>query len=326
MPLAGELMSAVTSLIALVGPTGSGKTALAVALAERFNGEVVNADSRQVYRHMDIGTAKPSAAEQTRIPHHLLDIRDPDQVLSVAEYQDYANAAIQDVAARGRLPLLVGGSGQYVTATIEGWQTPEVPPDSALRAALQADADQFGYEALYQRLIALDPASAEIIDGRNVRRVIRALEVCLISGQPFSQQRLKQPPPYHLLELGLTMERIALDSRLDARIDRMLEHGLLDEVRRLLDMGYDRHLSAMSSLGYRQLGAYLAGETDWPTAVRAFKQATRQFARRQMTWFNHHGAPMWLDAAYDSFPAASEIVAEWLTTRNSGNDVFQTAL
>src|SRR5579859_6573708 len=165
-------------LVAIVGATGVGKTAQAIQLAQAFNGEIVSADSRQVYRKLDIGTAKPTAAERAQAVHHLIDIVDPDYVLSLAEYQEQAYAAIADIHQRGHLPLLVGGTGQYVTATLEGWRAPEVPPDEPLRAALLSEAEQFGGEALYARLLTLDPGVAGLIDPRNVRRVIRALEVC----------------------------------------------------------------------------------------------------------------------------------------------------
>jgi tRNA dimethylallyltransferase len=309
-------MTLPISVVSLVGATGVGKTALAIQLAEAFNGEIINADSRQIYRHMDIGTAKPTSAEQARVKHHLIDLVDPDYTLSLAEYQDKAYAAINAVAARGRLPLLVGGTGQYVTATLEGWHAPEVPPDLALRAQLQQDVDNMGADALYARLVALDPDAQTLIDARNVRRVIRALEVCLITGHPFSTQRLKIPPPYRVLELGLNLDRAVLDIRLDARIDRMLEQGLLDEVRNLLAAGYDRQLPSMSSLGYKQLSAYLSNELDWDIAIHDFKLVTRQFARRQMTWFTRHGNPLWLDAATIVYPTAYESIAHWLAGKN----------
>ena len=313
----GESMSpSIIPVVSLIGATGVGKTALAIYLAEVFNGEIVNADSRQIYRYMDIGTAKPNAIEQNRVRHHLLDIAEPDMVINLAEYQDQAYAAISDITTRGKIPFLVGGTGQYVTATIEGWRTPEVAPDLALRALLQAEADQLGAQTLYERLIALDPGAQTLIDSRNVRRVIRALEVCLVSGQPFSTQRLKIAPPYVVLELGLSMDRALLDTRLDARIDRMMDEGLLTEVRTLQASGYDRYLPAMSSLGYRQLGSYLANELTLEEAIRDFKVVTRQYARRQMTWFTRHGTPHWIDATTDVYSTSSELLKNWLAGDN----------
>src|SRR5258707_14749893 len=220
MQLAGK-----QPVVAIVGPTGIGKTALAVALAQQFPAEIVSADSRQIYREMDIGTAKPPAAERAAVPHHLIDIVDPDQTLTLAEYQTLVYAVIDDIHRRGKIALLVGGTGQYVTAVLEGWQAPEVAPNESLRAELESYAAAHGAEALFERLRALDPVAAERMDPYNVRRTIRALEVCIETGQPFSAQRSKVPPPYHVLELGLTMEREALYKRLDARIDGMMADG-----------------------------------------------------------------------------------------------------
>ncbi|MGC8880194.1 MAG: tRNA (adenosine(37)-N6)-dimethylallyltransferase MiaA, partial [Anaerolineae bacterium] len=246
-------------LIVIVGPTAVGKTALAVQLCQRHNGEIISADSRQIYRRMDIGTAKPTPAEQAAARHHLIDIIEPNQTLGIAEYQSLAYAAIEDVLRRGRLPFLVGGSGQYVHAMVRGWKVPRVPPDYTLRAELEAEAQSIGAQALHARLAAMDPQAAERIDFRNVRRVIRALEVCLKTGKPISAQQSAQPPPYRILQIGLTMSRQQLYTRVDARIDQMMAKGLLDEVRSLMAQGYDLSLPAMSGLGYRQLGQYLAG-------------------------------------------------------------------
>lgn len=303
MPSHGEL-------IALVGATGVGKTALAIQIAQRFNGEIVGADSRQVYRYMDIGTAKPTPAERAAAPHHLIDVTDPDQPLTLAEYLALAYAAIDDILKRGKLPLLVGGTGQYVTAVLEGWSTPEVPPDPALRAELEALQAAHGTGALVERLRRLDPESAARIDPHNARRLIRALEVCLISGKPFSQQRRKLPPPYRILELGLQLPREVLFPRLDARIDRMMQDGLLAEVDALYQRGYNHKLPAMSGLGYAQLGAYLRGEYSLAEAIAAIKRETRAFVRRQETWFRHHGAPQWFSA--EQSDAVLVRIDDWL--------------
>jgi tRNA dimethylallyltransferase len=303
-------MPSVGRLIALIGATGVGKTALAIQIAQRFDGEIVGADSRQIYRYMDIGTAKPTPAERAAAPHHLIDITDPDQPLTLAEYQALAYAAIADILRRGKLPLLVGGTGQYVTAVLEGWRAPEVPPEPALRAELEALQAAHGTAALVERLRALDPESAARIDPHNARRLIRALEVCLISGKPFSQQRRKAPPPYRVLEIGLQLPRETLFPRLDARVDRMMQDGLLAEVVSLQRRGYNWRLPAMSGLGYAQLGAHLRGECSLSEAVAAIKRETRAFVRRQETWFRHHGAPHWFSA--DQTAAVLERIAEWL--------------
>lgn len=292
MPATGSAPRA--PLVVITGPTGIGKTALAVALARHLPVEVVSADSRQVYRHMDIGTAKPTPAERAAVRHHLIDMVNPDETLTMAAYQREAYAAIAAIHARGGLPLLLGGTGQYITAVLEGWHAPEVPPNPVLRATLEAEAAAHGQEALVERLRTLDPDSGARIDPRNLRRVIRALEVCIETGQPFSAQRQKRPPPFRALELGLTTDRDALYSRLDARIDRMMADGLLDEVRALHQRGYDWRLPAMSGLGYAQLGAHLRGECTLDEAVMAIRRDTRTFVRRQYTWFRRHGAIRWL--------------------------------
>ncbi len=290
------LLAGKRPVIVIEGPTGVGKTALALALAKQFPAEIVNADSRQIYRLMNIGTAKPTPQEQASVPHHLIDIVDPDQTLTMAEYQAQAYGIIADIHARGKIALLVGGTGQYITAVLEGWQAPEVPPNWTLRAELEAFAAEHGAEALFERLRVLDPKSAARMDPRNVRRTVRALEVCLETGQPFSAQRGKAPPPYQTLELALTMERDSLYHRLDERVDRMMATGLLDEVRDLEKRGYGWELPSMSGLGYAQLGALVRGESSVEDAVIAIKHDTRTFVRRQYTWFRRHGAPTWLQA------------------------------
>ena len=209
-------------LVTIVGPTAAGKTELALELAESVDGEIISADSRLVYRGMDIGTAKPTLAQRTRVPHHLIDIVAPDDVLTLAQYQRRAYASIDAVAGRGRQPILVGGTGQYVSAVVEGWGIPEVPPDHGLRAELEEYAGHHGAAALHTRLSKLDPTAAGRIDPRNVRRVIRALEVTLLAGRPISELQAKTAPPYLIIQIGLRRPRPVLYERIDARIDRML--------------------------------------------------------------------------------------------------------
>jgi tRNA dimethylallyltransferase len=272
-------------LIVIVGPTAAGKTALSLELAAALDGEIVSADSRQVYLGMDIGTAKVTPAEQALVRHHLLDIVGPDQSLSVTEYQRLAYAAIDDILARGRLPFLVGGTGQYIHAVVEGWHVPAVAPQSELRASLQAAAEHQGLEALHARLAALDPLAATRIDYRNVRRVIRALEVCLTTGQLISDLQRKSPPPYRILQIGVTRPRPALYARIDARVDRMIADGLIAEVARLLAAGYGLDLPAMSGIGYGQIGRHLLGECTLTDAVALIKKQTRRFVHQQGVWF-----------------------------------------
>lgn len=302
-----------TPLIVILGPTAVGKTALALTLAQTLNGEIVSADSRQIYRYMDIGTAKPTPEERAQIPHHLIDVVDPDQTLTMAEFQAQANAAIMDIHARGRLPLLVGGTGQYVTALIEGWNVPRVPPNDAFRAQWQAFAAEHGTQALHDHLRAIDPDAASTIDHRNVRRVIRALEVIDATGQRFSEQRRKTPPPYDVLQFGLTLDRERLYDRADRRVDAMMAQGFLDEVRWLLDQGYDRDLPSMSGLGYAQLTAHLLDGIPLETAVTETKLATHNFIRQQYTWFRGHDSGiLWHNSESLEVSAILADVRQWM--------------
>jgi len=303
-------------LIAVLGPTAVGKTALSLHLAETFNGEVVSADSRQVYRGLDTGTAKATPEERRCVPHHLLDLVDPDQPLTLAEYQRLAYATIEDILRRGRLPLLVGGSGLYVRAVLEGWTIPGVEPNAALRAALEREAEERGEAALHHWLAALDPQAAARIDPRNVRRVVRALEVCLTAGRPISALQARRPPPYRILRLGLTMPRELLYRRLDQRVERMMAQGLVEEVQGLVARGYSLTLPAMSGLGYRQIGLYLQGEITLEEAVALIKRETRRFVRQQYTWFRLDDAAIrWLDA---SLPDCGERMEEEVRAFLSG--------
>ncbi|GAB4413694.1 MAG: tRNA (adenosine(37)-N6)-dimethylallyltransferase MiaA [Anaerolineales bacterium] len=299
-------------LILIVGPTAVGKTALSIRLAERFGGEIVSADSRQIYRGMDIGTAKATPEERARVPHHLLDMVSPDQWYTVAEFQEAATQAIADIHRRGRLPFLVGGSGLYVRAVAEGLEIPRVPPNPELRAELDALAAA-DPDALRARLAELDPQAAARIDPRNVRRVIRALEVCLSTGKPISQLQTKRPPDYRMLWIGLTLPRAELYRRIDARVERMLELGLVEEVRRLAAQGYSWDAPAMTGVGYRQIGAYLRGECSLDVAVREIKRATRRFVRQQANWFRADDPRIrWLRSDEDAERQAAALIQGFL--------------
>lgn len=271
----------IGNLLVLVGPTAVGKTALSLELAEEYNGEIVSADSRLFYRGMDIGTAKPSKAERASAVHHLIDICEPHQTLTLGEYQRLAYQAINDILARGRLPILVGGTGQYVKAVIEGWGIPEVAPHPALRHQLEL----LGPSELTRWLQHLDPQAAERIDPRNVRRVVRALEVTLISGRPITELQKKSPPPYNIHIIGLNRPRASLYDRIDHRVERMLADGLVKEVAGLKAQGCGAQLPAMSGLGYRQILACLRGEMTLDEATDRIKFETHRFARQQATWF-----------------------------------------
>ncbi|MCL4804731.1 MAG: tRNA (adenosine(37)-N6)-dimethylallyltransferase MiaA [Anaerolineae bacterium] len=297
-------------LLTIVGPTAAGKTTLAIHLAQRFNGEIVSADSRLFYRGMDIGTAKPSMAERALVPHHLIDLCAPDETLSLGQYQRLACQTIDAIQTRGRLPILAGGTGQYVWAVVEGWGIPEVAPRPALRAALE----ELGQDTLAAWLVALDPVAAARIEPRNVRRVVRALEVTLVTGRRISDLQRKTPPPYDIYILGLAVDRPTLYRRIDARVDAMMAAGLLDEVTGLLAAGYGAELPPMSGLGYRQLLAYLAGKSSLEEAVERIKFETHRFARQQATWFRRDDPRiMWFDLDEDD--QAMEAVAyveDWL--------------
>jgi len=271
----------VSNLIVIVGPTAVGKTAHAIELAQRFDGEIVSADSRQIYRGMDIGTAKPTRQEQARVPHHLIDVVAPDEPYTLANYQAQAYAAIDGILARGKRPFLVGGTGLYVRAVVEGLRIPRVPPNQELRAQLALEDGA----ALYERLRALDPDAAARIDPRNVRRTIRALEVCLTTGAKFSDLGRASPPPYSIIQIGLTLPRPELYARIDARVERMMADGLVTEVEALAAQGYDWKLPSMSGLGYREIGEYLRGEATLSEAVANIKRNTRDLVRRQYAWF-----------------------------------------
>jgi tRNA dimethylallyltransferase len=282
--------------VAVVGPTATGKSDLAVELALALGGEVVNADAMQLYRGMDVGTAKLPPAERRGVPHHLLDVLDVRQEASVATYQRAARAALVAVADRGRVPVLAGGSGLYVRAVLERLEIP--PTDPAVRARLEGELAAAGAPALHARLAAVDPAAAANILPGNGRRIVRALEVVELTGRPFSAT-LPEPgaaPAVPAVQLGLRLERPSLDARLDRRVDRMWAAGLVDETRGLEARGLREGRTASRALGYAQVLRYLAGEWDEAEARADTKAATRRFARRQETWFRRDRGIAWLAA------------------------------
>lgn len=264
-----------------MGPTASGKTTLGIELAVRLDGEIVGADSRQVYRRMDIGTAKPTPEEQSAARHHLIDIVEPDEPFSLGTWLDLAKGALEDIWSRGKQPLLVGGTGQYVWALIEGWRVPRVAPNEALRSDLESRPA----EELLAELRRVDPEAESYIDPRNVRRVVRALEVQAETGRPFSYWRTKEPPPFETQIIGLRVPRDELYERIDRRVEAMVEAGFADEVRSLLEAGYSRALPSMSGIGYAEMSAHLAGEITLEEAVERTKTGTHRLARHQNAWF-----------------------------------------
>jgi len=275
-------------IIVLVGPTAVGKTQASIALAKKCGGEIVSADSMLVYRRMDIGTAKPTMLERQGVPHHLIDIIDPDEPFSVADYQRVAFTAIDAILARGNTPILVGGTGLYVQAVTDRYDFSPSSTDWNLRRQLEEEARLCGNAHLHDRLAVVDPVTAARLHANDRRRVIRALEVYLQSGVPLSESGKKQDEadsPYCFQLFGLTMERELLYRRIEQRVDKMLEDGLLAEVERLLTAGFSPELFSLQSLGYKQLIAYLRGDYALATAVELIKRDTRRFAKRQMTWF-----------------------------------------
>ena len=279
------MQSREPDLVLIIGPTAIGKTEIAIQLAERLHGEIVSADSRLFYRGMDIGTAKPTHEEQIRVPHHLIDITSPDEILSLAVFQQKAHEAIADVLARKKLPFLVGGTGQYIRAVTEGWMPPEVKPNEHFRSELERQKEEKGIYWLYEELKRLDPGAAEKIDPRNYRRTIRALEVIKSTGRKFSEQRGQSESPYHLISIGLTRPRKELYERVDARIDAMFANGFLDEVKSLIAKGYAPTLPTMSAIGYRECVEVLEGRITAEEAKQKIRRATRVFVRRQANWF-----------------------------------------
>ncbi len=272
-------------MIAIVGPTAVGKSQLALQLAQYFPAEIISADSRQVYRYMDIGTNKPSPAERAAVPHHIIDVVDPDQEFSLAMYLQLATEALKSVREKSKLPLLVGGSGLYVWSLLEGWKIPHVPPDRKLRRELEARAAQEGSEKLYRELQSVDPVAAEKINPSNIRRIIRALEVYHSLGLPFSQLQRKEPLGFPVVLIGLTRERSELYRRIDERVDKMIQDGLVEEVELLLRKGYSLSLPSMSGIGYKQIGQFLQGEMTLPEAIARIKYETHRLARHQYAWF-----------------------------------------
>jgi tRNA dimethylallyltransferase len=272
-------------VIAIVGPTAVGKSEVALHLAQHFSLEIISADSRQVYRYMDIGTNKPSPAQMAAVPHHVIDVVEPDQDFSLAMYHQLAFEAVKAIQQKGKLPLLVGGSGLYVWSLIEGWTIPQVPPDREMRRRLESRADQDDSQSLYRELQAVDPAAAERINPSNIRRIIRALEIYYATGQPPSQLQRKEAPGLSILVIGLTQERSELYRTIDWRVDRMIQRGLVEEVEQLLKKGYSPSLPSMSGIGYKQIGQFVRGEMTLAEAVGKMKYETHRLARHQYAWF-----------------------------------------
>jgi tRNA dimethylallyltransferase len=302
---------AVEPLIVITGPTATGKSEVGVLVAEQVGGEIISADSMLLYRRMDIGTAKPTLMERRGIPHHMIDITEPDQEYSAALYQKEARRLITEILLRGNLPILVGGTGLYIKAVIDPYEFGATGSAPALRERLLMEAEQDGYDRLHRRLSEVDPEAAAKLHPRDTRRVIRALEVYYLTGRPASSYMKRNQyhlPLYRLFMFGLHMDRASLYRRIEQRVDAMIAAGLVEEVRRLLESGYSKELNAMRSLGYKEIAACLTGEISLEEAVALLKRNTRRFAKRQLTWFRRDGRIRWLNV--DEFGSLKALAKE----------------
>ncbi len=296
----------------LTGPTASGKTSLSIRLAKEFDCEIVCMDSMQIYRRMDIGTAKPTADEMEGIPHHMIDVADPDEAFSVARYQEMAEACIADIHAREKRALLVGGTGLYLRALRQPMIMGDVAGDDLLRAELEAIAvDAEGKQRLHDMLEEVDPATAARLHLNDVRRVVRALEVYRLTGKPFSQQEQPlQESCFQYRVATLTMDRALLYSRIEKRVDLMVQQGLVGEVRKLLESGVPADCQAMKAIGYKEIVPFLRGDADWATTEYLLKLNTRHYAKRQLTWMRREEDVLWVDALQ---PDAYDQLVRWYT-------------
>ena len=302
-------------LIILTGPTAVGKTELSIALAKSIGGEIISADSMQVYKYMDIGTAKIRSEEMDGVPHHLIDFLEPDVAFNVAMFKDLAKSAVEDIYSRGRIPILVGGTGFYIQALLYDIDFSEEDSDSSIRKELETLAEVKGAAFLHEKLREVDPESAEQIHANNVKRVIRALEYYQLHGEKISthnETERHKESPYDFLYFVLTHDRQVLYERIEKRIDQMIDHGLISEVDNLLKKGYDSSLVSMQGLGYKELIPYLQKKCTLDEAIYVLKRDTRHFAKRQLTWFRRERNVRWLDKSLVS--SDEEILKEILNT------------
>lgn len=289
------------NLLVIIGPTAVGKTALSLELAQEFHGEILSGDSMQVYRHMDIGTAKASKEERAVVPHHLIDLYEPDYPFSVQEFQKIARETIEEVYLRSHLPMLVGGTGLYVESVTHNYLMPEVEENPNFRQELRELAEREGNEVLHNRLQQVDPASASKLHPNDQKRLIRALEVYVQTGQPMSQLKRKGESPYHSLWIGLTMPRDLLYERINLRVDLMIQQGLVEEVQMLRQMGYNATATSMHAIGYKEIHRYLDGEWSLEYAIEQIKKGSRNYAKRQLSWFRRSDEITWYDVTQKGF-------------------------
>ena len=284
-------------VIMLIGATASGKTGLAIQLAQALSTEIISADSRYLYRQLNIGTAKPSAEEVSKVRHYLINCSDLDQPWSIGEYKAEAENLIHKLNDEGKIPILTGGTGQYIRSLLQNWQIPELEADERMRKVLEGIGGNIGFEKLHENLRVLDAEAASFIDYQNHRRTVRAIEVIFKTGLRFSQVRSKQEPPFDSLIIGLKWERAELYQRIDARIEQMLDEGFIDEVRELVESGYKDALLKMGVIGYSELIAFLDGEISLEEAKTLIKRNTRKYVRRQANWFKPTDPEIhWLNA------------------------------
>ena len=289
-------------LIVVAGPTASGKTRLSIELAKRFDGEIVSADSMQIYKYLDIGSAKPTEEERSEAVHHLIDFLEPDAEFSVADYTEMAHKVIADITERGKMPIMCGGTGLYINSVVDDITFGEIDTDYKLRAELEEFAAKNGNEALLEKLSEFDPVSAKKLHPNNLRRIIRAIEFYKVTGRTISshQEMTKQTDSrYDPIMFCINFDRAKLYDRINKRVDIMIENGLLDEVKNLMDMGYTKALNSMKAIGYKELADYFNGERSLDEAVELIKQSSRRYAKRQLTWFRRDERIIWLDAEDD---------------------------
>jgi tRNA dimethylallyltransferase len=296
---AGQSETSKPRLLVLIGPTAVGKTRMSLEIAKAWNAEIISGDSMQVYKGMDIGTAKIREEEREGIPHHLIDICEPDYPFSVAEFQERCGDLIRDITARGKLPFIVGGTGLYVESVAYGYEFPDSGSDEAYREEQLQYAAKYGTEALHEKLRAVDPDSAQRLHPNDQRRVIRALEVHHLTGMTLSAQLAgqKKTSPYELCIIGLSMDRQVLYDRINKRVDAMIEEGLVEEVRRLLGSGVSEDCVAMQGLGYKEIALFLKQQLPLEDAVELLKRDTRRFAKRQLSWFRRMHDIVWVDSS-----------------------------
>jgi tRNA dimethylallyltransferase len=297
-------------LIVIIGPTASGKSALAIEIAKKFNGEIVSADSRQIYRRMDIGTAKPTKKEMAAVKHHLIDVKNPNEDYSAGEYKKDAINAINKIIRKGKLPILVGGTGLYISAVVNNLEIPQIKENKRLRLKLQKEIDKKGLGFVFQKLAKLNPEAAYIIDPKNPRRVIRALEIAISTGKKFSEQRKAGKPLYNILEIGINPPPQILKEKIAERIKKMIKAGLIKEVKKLVKK-YGSNCRALDAIGYREIIDYLRKNTSREEVAEQINRNTQRYAKRQLSWFRKYNPKAhWLKSKNEAFRLVKKFLNE----------------